>query len=538
MKRFARLYQELDATTKTSIKLGALTRYFAEAPSGDAAWALRFLLGRRGRRGVQARHMRAWIASLSGQPSWMVEECYDVVGDLAETVSLLLPETQGLRLDVSLEELAKERVVALLDMPPQEQRELVEQTWLGLSRSEALVYGKLITGAFRVGVSAGLIERALAEVAGVDQATIAHRLMGGWQPSGAWYESVLSADASDADVSRPYPFLLANPLESEPSGLGDVSDFLAEWKWDGIRAQIVRRSGQTFLWSRGGELINDAFPELAQAAMLLPNGTAIDGEVLAWRGGSPMGFDMLQQRLQRKAATRQVQARVPVRCLAYDLLEIGAVDVRSRPLAERRALLERLLEHHASAHIGLAPVLEAATWPDLALLREQSRDRGVEGLMLKRQESLYEAGRPRGAWWKWKVDPFTIDAVLTAAQQGRGRRAALYTDYTFSLWDGDQLVTIAKAYSGLDDSEIREVDRFVRSHITGRFGPVRSVEPALVFELAFEGVQRSGRHASGVALRFPRMARWRRDKSPAEADHVERLRALLPQTFDEQGRLF
>jgi DNA ligase-1 len=397
-----------------------------------------------------------------------------------------------------------------------------------MNSEQRFVWNKLITGAFRVGVSQSLVVRALAAVSGLDAAVISHRLMGDWQPSAAQYAQFIAQDADDADVSRPYPFFLAYPLETPLEELGEVRDWQVEWKWDGIRSQLIRRKWRTFLWSRGEELVTERFPELESLGGLLPEGTAIDGEVLPWKDGRPLPFAQMQRRIGRKVLGAKILAEVPVVLIAYDLLESNGIDIREEPLEQRREKLTALVDGLASTNrIILSPVISAGSWEELSSTRNESRERGVEGFMLKRRGSPYRVGRKRGDWWKWKIEPFSVDAVLIYAQPGSGRRASLFTDYTFGVWDNGTLVPFAKAYSGLTDEEIHKVDAFVRRNTVEKFGPVRAVKPELVFELAFEGIQKSPRHRSGIAVRFPRMARWRLDKKPEDADSLETIRALL-----------
>ncbi|HEX2191477.1 MAG TPA: ATP-dependent DNA ligase [Longimicrobiaceae bacterium] len=526
MRRFAALYAALDETTRTGEKVAALAAYFREAPPRDAAWAIRFLSGGRPRRLIAAARLRAWAAEAAGVPEWLFEECYDAVGDLAETIALLLPPAARPG-DRPLHEWVEDRLLALRGEDEAAQRREVLRAWGELDPAQLFVWNKLITGSFRVGVSQRLVTRALAQASGVDEAAVAHRLMGSWEPSPEWYRQLLSPETGDADVSRPYPFYLAYALEGEPEALGPAEEWQAEWKWDGIRAQLIRRAGQTFLWSRGEELITERFPELAEAAALLPGGTVLDGEVLPWREG-PLPFAQLQRRIGRKTLGPKILREVPVVLLAYDLLEWEGDDQRALPLAERRARLERVLGPGGTAgRLLLSPVVPAATWDAVREAHGDARARSAEGLMLKRRESAYGVGRRRGGWWKWKVEPFSVDAVLMYAQRGSGRRASLYTDHTFGVWDGGELVPFAKAYSGLTDAEMREVDAWARRNTLQKFGPVRTVRPELVFEIAFEGIARSGRHRSGVAVRFPRMLRWRRDKRAADADTLETVHALL-----------
>lgn len=530
MRRFAQLYDALDATTSTNAKVAAMQAYFAEAPAADAAWALFFLTGRRLKRLIAPRLLATWGCEAAGVSGWLAEECFALAGDLAETVALLLDTQRGGRRAAveppSLSSLIEQTLLPLRDAPEDEKHRAVLGLWEALDRRESFLLAKLLTGELRVGVSDTLAVRALAQHAGLLPATVAHRLMGSWEPSAESFAALVRPGASDADVSRPYPFYLASPLEEEPQELGERSEWLAEWKWDGIRAQIVRRGGGAYLWSRGEELITDRFPELEGAWAALPDGTVLDGEVLAFEAGAPMPFSVLQRRIGRRKLSAAVLASAPAAFMAYDVLELEGKDLREEPLRDRRLRLSDLLRSR-SERLRLSPEVEAASWDELRSLREGSRERGVEGLMLKRWISAYRTGRPRGDWWKWKIDPYSIDAVLVYAQPGHGRRATLMTDLTFAVWSEGELLPVAKAYSGLTDEEIDRLDRWIRAHTVERFGPVRAVEPVHVFELHFEGIAGSERHKSGIAVRFPRIARWRTDKKPQDADTLDSLRALL-----------
>jgi DNA ligase 1 len=527
MRRFTQLYFEIDQSNRTLEKLAALQSYFAEAPARDAAWALYFLSGRRILRSVNTTLLRTWASEESGISLWLLEESLDAVGDLAETLALLLPDVEY-GTDMPLHQIVEERMVPLRDLPEPEKRDLIVRTWRELDTPQRLVWHKLITGEFRVGVARTLLERALAGVADVPPAVMAHRLMGQWEPTEADYNRIFSGDTEGEHHGKPYPFFLAHPLEHGPETLGNIEDWQAEWKWDGIRAQLIRRKGEVLIWSRGEDLVTDRFPEVVEVGNTLPEGTVLDGEVMAWQGDRPLPFAMLQRRIGRKNLTPKVLAEAPAAIVVYDVLELGGHDIRHLPLVERRALVEELLAPNSCPPAArISPVLNAFTWEELAEMRGQSREMDAEGIMLKRKQSPYGVGRPRGDWWKWKIEPYSVDAVMIYAQLGHGRRASLFTDYTFGVWDDGQLVPVAKAYSGLTDAEIREVDAFVRRHTKERFGPVRVVEPLLVFEIAFEAIQLSSRHKSGLAVRFPRIARWRTDKTPQEADTIETLRALV-----------
>ena len=527
MRAFALLYDAIDSTTSTNAKVAAMVRFFSEAPPADAAWAVFFLTGRRLKRLLNYGLIHQWTIEATGIEGWLIEECYAVVGDGAETAALVLDQVPTTpEAPLSLAEWVETRVLRLREMDPQRQQREVTAWWRSLDRLERFILLKLLTGEFRVGVSQTLVVRALAHTAGLEPAIVAARLMGDWQPSADWFTSVVSHEHTDEDRSRPYPFCLAAPMDGDVSALGDVGDWLIEWKWDGIRAQLIKRGATVHLWSRGEELITHRFPEIAAAATQLPDGTVLDGEVLAFKNDRPMPFSALQQRIGRQKQVAQMTRAVPVVFMAYDILEDGGVDIRQQPLASRRARLESLLASRAGV-MRLSPLLAARDWQTLGAERSRSRELGVEGLMIKRLTSTYGVGRKRGEWWKWKIDPYSVDAVLIYAQPGSGKRASLLTDYTFGVWHEGALVPFAKAYSGLSNEEIAEMDRWIRRHTRERFGPVRHVEPVQVFELGFEGIAESSRHKSGVAVRFPRMLRWRKDKRADEADTLESVRRLI-----------
>ncbi|MEM9069056.1 MAG: ATP-dependent DNA ligase [Myxococcota bacterium] len=532
MKRFSQLYLELDRTTSTNAKIDAMARYFESAPPEDAAWAVFFLSGQRFKRLVGWRPLTEWALAESAIPAWLFDECRAAVGDLAETIALLIDGTSEGEVGLPLHQWVA-RVQKLRGAEDQEAQ--VTNWWRTLDRPERFVLDKLLTGALRVGVSKPLVIRALTKASGVPRNVLQHRMSGNWEPSGDSFRALVDPDAEESDPSRPYPFYLASPLEKEPEELGDAGGWMAEWKWDGIRGQLLRRKDEVFLWSRGEELLTERFPDLADASNAIPVGTALDGELLCWdhEAKRPLPFAILQTRIQRKKLSAKILKDAPARFVAYDLMEHAGEDVRSRPQHERRKILEKVVASLDPHFFGVSEVVDAKDWAALRALRETSRSRGVEGLMLKAKEGPYRTGRKRGEWWKWKIDPLTLDCVLVYAQAGHGKRAGLFTDYTFAVWgepgdDGERpLTTIAKAYSGLDNEEIRELDKWIRRNTLERFGPVRSVEPTHVFEIAFEGIRKSKRHKSGVAVRFPRIARWRRDKTIKDADSIAAALALL-----------
>ncbi len=537
MKRFAELYRALDETTKTNRKVEAMRAYFQAAAPEDAAWAVYFLTGRRPKRLLRGADLWNWCIEAVHLPGWLLEECVSTVGDFAETIALLLDDPQTAS-DAPLH-VRVEQLFALGPLEPDEQRRQILGLWSEMSRQERLVWNKLLTGEFRVGVSQTLVVRALAELAELPPATVAHRMMGAWEPTADFFRGLLARETNDVDLSRPYPFCLAHPLADPPESLGAATDWQAEWKWDGIRAQVIQRQGQVSIWSRGEELLTERFPELTPWAARLPSGTVLDGEIVAWKDGRVLEFAQMQRRIARKKLGKKILEAVPARFIGFDVLEHEGRDVRELPLVERRAILETILPPEtgsADAACIISPLQRAASWAELTARREASRDQNVEGLMLKALGSPYGTGRVTGLWWKWKVDPYSIDAVLVYAQLGHGRRAGLYTDYTFALWNAGVLVPFAKAYSGLTDEEIREVDRFVRQNTLEKVGPVRQVEPQLVFEIAFEGIQLSKRHKSGIAVRFPRMVRWRKDKDPREADTLEGIQRLLTTPSTDEAK--
>lgn len=523
MKRFSQLFTALDQTTKTLEKIRALVTYFEQAPDEDKLWAIAILSHRKPRRTVNATLLATWAAELAKLPPWLFEESYHVVGDLAETITLVLPPARE-HSDESL----TTWIMFIRSLEPlsiEARKERIIGAWMRLDATERFVFNKLITGAFRIGVSQSLMVKALAQHAQVPESLLAHRLMGNWSPLDNTYAALILSQETQ-DFSRPYPFYLAYALEEPVETLGDPSAWQAEWKWDGIRGQVIVRNGTLFVWSRGEELVTDKYPEYAVLQSALPEGVVLDGEILPFRDGRPLPFSVLQTRIGRKTLTAKIQRDAPVAFVAYDLLEYNGVDTREWSLQQRRETLEDIARN-APGVLQLSPLVPFNSWDELRSAREQSREMRSEGIMLKRKESVYRDGRRRGDWWKWKIDPRTVDAVMIYAMSGHGRRANLYTDYTFAVWHNDQLVPFTKAYSGLTDQEIREVDRWIRQNTIEKFGPVRSVRPLLVFEIAFEGIARSTRHKSGIALRFPRIARWRKDKLPAEANQLADLMQLI-----------
>lgn len=532
---------KLATTTKTNAKLEAIRAYFSKANSEDKIWVIALFTGRRPKRSVNSALLRNSCMQAANIDPWLFEECYHTVGDLAETISLLIPENNIDTKDVV--EYSLSHYMNLLRNIGKEDDDVkalfVTEAWAQMNRSEIFVFNKLITGGFRIGVSQKLMVNAIAKTTDVSSSIIAHRIMGDWNPATISFDELMSTEHSAADDSKPYPFYLAYAIENEISELGNEDEWQAEWKWDGIRGQIIKRNDELFVWSRGEELMTDKFPEYKILQELLPNGTAIDGEIISLAtppdegNFAPLPFSALQTRIGRKNITAKQLKEAPVGFIAYDIIEENGEDIRMMSMLERRNKLEEIINKINVPFLHLSPIIEFTKWEELIEIRKQSRDKGSEGLMLKRKNSEYKDGRKRGDWWKWKIDPLTIDAVMIYAQKGSGRRSNLYTDYTFAVKDGDNLVTFAKAYSGLTDKEFAQVDNFVKKNSIEKFGPVRTVKPELVFELAFEGIAESKRHKSGVALRFPRMSRWRKDKKLEDINTLDDLKMML-KVFNEQ----
>ena len=536
MKAFAQLFLSLDETNKTNEKVKVLKDYFNSVPDTDKMNMLALFTGRKPKRIINSTFIRNWAVEASNIPAWLFEESYHVVGDLAETMALLMPANENSSNKTLTEWIAE---LNLLGDKTEEERKLwLMESWAMLDSQERFVFNKLLTGSFRVGVSQNLVIKALADITSLDAATLTHRIMGNWLPETYTYEQLVQEQGAADDISRPYPFFLAYPIQETSDrqkstdeiqvALGDAAQWQAEWKWDGIRAQMIKREGKIFIWSRGEDLATEKFPELHPFLNTLPNGTVIDGEILSFQNGLPMPFNVLQTRIGRKNLSKKILEESPVAVIAYDCLEFGGEDIRDKTQSERRAILEQLQAATPYPEtFRISALISFDSWEQLGEIRGQSRAMIAEGIMLKRKSATYQVGRRRGDWWKWKIDPLSVDAVMIYAQKGHGRRADLYTDYTFAVWDGDKLVPFAKAYSGLTDAEINKVDYFIKRNTLEKFGPVRTVKPELVFEIGFEGINKSNRHKSGIALRFPRILRWRHDKPKEEADTLENLKALL-----------
>lgn len=535
MQAFAELVNILGTSTKTNDKLEALQDYFATAPGKDKVWVIAIFSGRRPKRIVNSTLLAQWCLELVNLPQWLFEESYHTVGDLAETIALLLPEKEHLNIahDHGLS-FYLEKFIELEKEGEQIKKDFILSCWKQFDQTGRFVFNKLITGGFRIGVSQKIMVNALARSVNAPASVIAHRIGGNWDPATTSLNDLLNDQETLLDISKPYPFYLSYAVEGEVDDLGDIQDWQAEWKWDGIRGQVIKRNNELFVWSRGEELVTEKFPEYNAFKDVLPDGIALDGEIICMTANEqgvlkPLPFSVLQTRIGRKNITKKQLTEAPVAFIVYDIVEYGGKDYREYPLSERRILLEEIISTINHPSIQLSPVIEVNDWDELKKIRQTSRDNSSEGIMLKRKDSIYQAGRKRGDWWKWKIDALTIDAVMIYAQKGHGRRSNLYTDYTFAVKDGDKLVSFTKAYSGLTDKEFAEVDHFVKRNSIEKFGPVRTVKPELVFEIAFEGIAASNRHKSGVALRFPRISRWRKDKQPGDINTLDDLKQILHQ---------
>jgi DNA ligase-1 len=530
LKRFTELIQQLESSNKTNDKIAALVSYFSTADERDKPYVIAMFTGKKPKRPVPTALIRLWATELSGIPDWLFAESYHSVGDLSETIALVIPppaHTSDRKLHEWIQDLAM-----LNGKDDAEKKAFILNAWDTLDTQERFIFNKLISGNFRIGVSNKMLVNAISKQSDTDSNKIMHSIMGKWNPWEITYNELIAGAHVNTDNSWPYPFCLAYALEAAPASLGGTQEWQAEWKWDGIRGQIVKRNGELFIWSRGEELVTDQFPELHFLKDELPDGTVIDGEILSVKDGQVQAFSILQQRLNRKTINKAQLKDAPIGFYIYDLLEFETKDVRTEPLSERRRLLETVVSQLSNTDVAvLSPVIEFTDWDALAEIRQGSRENNSEGIMLKKLSSFYHSGRKRGDWWKWKINPYTVDTVMIYAQKGSGRRANHFTDYTFAVRDGEQLITVAKAYSGLTDKEIKEVDSFVKKNAIEKFGPVRTVKPELVFEIAFEGIAESKRHKAGLALRFPRIARWRKDKVAAEINTLDDLRQLLASTL-------
>jgi len=436
---FADLVKVLGTSTKTTDKLAALVQYFSTADDKDKVWVIALFSGRKPKRAVNTTQLITWCVEVADLPGWLFGESYHTVGDLAETIALLLPETilPGQPPVSKPLHFYIERFVQIEKQDEAIKKQFILESWQQMDQNERFVFNKLITGAFRIGVSQKMMVNALAKFTSLEPSVIAHRISGNWDPSTTTFSELLNESPSITDYSKPYPFYLAYALDADPATLGDPAEWQVEWKWDGIRGQVIKRNNTLFVWSRGEELMTEKFPEYHSLKDLLPNGTVLDGEIIPSINKKPLPFALLQTRIGRKNVTKKNLQETPITFFAYDLLEYNYEDWRNKPLTERRKQLEAIIEPLTTPVIILSPIVAFTEWNELKELRETSRENGAEGFMIKRRSSIYQVGRKTGDWWKWKIDPLVIDCVMIYAEKGSGRRSNLYTAYTFAVKDGE-----------------------------------------------------------------------------------------------------
>ena len=558
-RSFGNLINNLEQCNSTKKKINLISVFIKDIDPRDGSWILLLLMSSRQKRVITGRRLKDILQASFRMPSWLIDDCFAQVGDSAETISLLWPQLKSELTDANIEcsevynKLFNEPkeskplhwwmetlLPAIKDATETTQNRLILKLWSDIADQDHYLTNKLITGGFRNGVSKGLVVKSIAKAYKLDESTVLERLMKPIEINNIWFQELthpVSINRTDRGAI-PYPFYLASPVEIEKIKETPPADWRLEYKWDGIRGQLIKRDTGAYLWSRGEELVNHVFPEIIEMAENLPDGTVLDGEILCWQKDvrKPMAFASLQRRLGRKTVNKKLLKECPTVFLAYDILEHKSIDIRAYNLRDRLKLLESVQLNYNHPCLVIDNEKEFAEWEELIQLRDRARLEGAEGLMIKKISSHYLSGRKRGYWWKYKHDPMTLDAVLIYAQAGTGKRANLFTDYTFALWDNSnknskdrKLVTFAKAYSGLNNSELMELDKWIRTHTIERYGPTRVVEQKQIFEIAFEGVMESKRHKCGLAVRFPRIHRWRIDKPVMEADCIEQAQALLKQ---------
>ena len=521
MHAFAALLDRLIYTRSRNAKLKLIADYLHATPDPDRGWAMAALTGDLDLPGVKPAVIRAMVEERVDPVLFRMSR--DFVGDTAETVALMWPAPEGFEAEPMSVSQAVDR---LMHLPKAEAGAALAKMLDGLDADERFALLKMATGELRVGVSARLATQALADAFGLDVEAVeevGHGIDPPYPALFAWAQGGAQPTPEDVPVFR--PFMLAHPLEDLRVDLGE---YVAEWKWDGIRVQLVHVAGETRLYSRTGDDVTRAFPDVAKA---FGDAGVLDGELLVrgeFQGGEAGSFNALQQRLNRKTVTAKMLAEAPAFVRLYDILFDGTEDLRALPWTERRERLEAFAVGLDPARFDLSAVVEAADFTALEGIRAGARDAAIEGMMLKRRDSPYVGGRRAGLWYKWKRDPLTADCVMMYAQRGNGRRSSYYSDYTFGCWTEDgELLPVGKAYQGITDEELKELDRYVRHHTVGRFGPVREVEKTLVLEIAFDSIHASSRHKSGLAMRFPRIARIRTDKPAGEADTLAALAKLV-----------
>ena len=533
LNKFSKLFEDLDSNNSSNKKVNFLTKYFKLNNNLNNILTIYLLIGKKNKRFISGKSLREYYANIYKIPKWLIDECYSKVGDSAEVIALLLQDKileKNIKDDISLNELINEILPKLKKLDENKKKLYIKSLWEKISKDNQLIFNKILSGTFRIGVSKGLVVKAISNMTGVDESIILHRLMGELEPIEETYMFLINQKLEQKELDyKPYPFQLANTFDERIKETISVDKYQFEPKWDGIRSQIIKRSNNISIWTRGEELVNKTFPELIKIISHFKNDFVLDGEILIWdeNKNRPKNFSLLQKRLGRKSPSLKIQKDLPVVFMAYDILEINGKDIRSKILSERRNILEKSFSNLISedksiiGKIKITKLHQISNWIDLEEVKNSARKSNTEGLVIKDKQSEYVPGRKKGNWWKYKIDPMQLDGILIYARPGSGKRADLYTDYSFGIWEDNKLVKFANAYSGLNNEEIRELDKWIRRNTLEKFGPVRSVKPELVFEISFDNIQISKRHKSGIALRFPRITKWRRDKNIMEADNLE-----------------
>ena len=537
MRNFATLFKELDETAQADLKIEALINYFKKVPPEDLAWTVSLLLGRKIKQVISVKRLRKWSVELTQIPDWLLAECLNNVGDLAETISLILP-FEGNSENIPLHVWIEQCIFPLKDQQEEIQKEKIVSFWHQLNSVERFLFNKLVTGSFHVDIPPKLIIKALSSFCSLNEKYISQRLIGNWVPTAGFFNFLCTSNVSDTMANIPYPFNPVVQLDLKVEDLGNINQWLFEWKWNGIRSQIIKRENKVFIWSHDEDLLNDSFPELYELGSILPDGTVIEGIIIPIRDNILLPSAELKKRIAKRYPVKKILSDIPVSFVAFDLLEFDKEDIRNKSLNQRRNLLKEILNDITDKRIILSGVVECNSWKDLKIARSEAGKKSVDGLMLKRLYSPYSIGSETIVsamqsgilttnWYKWKNDPLTINAILLYARLEQGSTSPLFKEYTFALWHDGKLIPFAKTSSGLTDEEIIQVDSFIRKNTLGKFGPVRTVKPELVFKLEFDGIQKSSRNKSGIVVLSPHITRWHHYKKIEEAGSLNSLTILL-----------
>jgi len=527
MKAFAKLISNLEQTSKEAFKVTALAQYFSNATDEDKLWTLALFTGTRPKRVVDIKALKEFAEQVYTEGEWLFEASHQIVGDMAETIAYFLPKAKRNGNHTLSEWISMIRTI--FNAERIDQRDAITKAWDTLRPEERFIFNKLITGGFRIDVSLKLLSKALAIVTGKDENLLAHKLNSDWHPDEVSFETLIFTENPEAEKSKPYPFHLAHTLESTVAELGDISNWQVERKWDGIRVQVIVRGNKISIWSRKGDILSSKVPELKPLAESMEDGTVLDGELICFKNGKILPINNLRTRFGRRNNSKKQFEESPCVFMAYDILEFKGEDIRNKDLAERRKKLEKVILQYYDEHkiILLSDIINNDNWESINSEREKSREHQVTGLVLKNKKSIYGSSRVEGDWWKWPVDPLFIDAILLYAQAGEGGSSKMYREYSFALWHGEDLVTFAKAKSGLEDKELKELTSFVKKNTKEKFGPVRSVAAVQIFRLAFDSITASKRHKSGILLKNPRLIEWLRDKNIEDGNNLDDLKKML-----------